>query len=436
MEADIKTYQVSFGGTAYPIRIPRSNIAAELTMTELPPVVDVHRAVIDALEHPIGSPPLSERLKAGNKVALLVGDRITDRLLGSGQGVGMTLLNHLNRLGIRDSDVMLVYAGGAHANPDWQERLGKELLARIHCVKHDPRDEKNLTFIGVTSRSTPVWINTDVARADFILGIGEISPTVQGGFTGGGKIILPGVAGMDTIQQNHHFIMVPKNTLGLVDSNHMRLDMEESARLASLHMKLDIVVNSKAEAVGVYAGDFVAEHRAAMPTARRIWMTKMDPVDIFVVYPGERGEEYLSSALWIRLEGADAGLKEGGITILVLSARGGWASRAAIEGDMVGAPEMLKTSSEELTKLMVRKIGNIRSASMLYSSRRMLEKRRTFLVCEGIDPEEASQFGFAYCTRSFDEARAKALSERGRDARIAVNLQSTIGWRTMPWREG
>ena len=120
---------------------------------------------------------------------------------------------------------------------------------------------------------------------------------------------------------------------------------------------------------------------------------------------------------------------------MVLSARGGWASRASIEGDMVGPPEMLKTNTEGLTRLMVKKIGNIRSTMMLFSTRRMLEKRRTFLVCEGIDPEEARQFGFAYCTRSFDEALAKALAERGSDARIAVNIQSEVGWRTLPWRE-
>jgi nickel-dependent lactate racemase len=241
---------------------------------------------------------------------------------------------------------------------------------------------------------------------------------------------------MDTIQQNHHFMMKEVNTLGLADGNHMRRDMEEAAGMAGLDMKVDILVNSKTQVVEVCAGNFVAEHRAALPKAREIWMTQTEPVDIYVVHPGERFEEHLSSSLWIRLEGADIALKNGGIIIVAASAVGGWASRAAIEQDMVAAPQLLKMSTEELIRSMVRKEGNVRTSSMIFSAKRILEKRRVFLVCDGIQPQEAKEFGFQHCTQQFEDAVNLAFEDRGKDARIATNIQIRGGFRTMPWREG
>ncbi|MDP2950402.1 MAG: lactate racemase domain-containing protein [Chloroflexota bacterium] len=433
----VKKYTVNWNGEPRLLIIPGENIAAEVAMTDFPPLSDTWQAMAEALENPVGCAPLSQMLKPGSQVALLTGDRITDVMLGARDHLGLELLDYLNRRGVRDEDVTLVYAGGAHANPDWENRLGRDLLQRVRTMKHDPRDDQSQKFVGITSRCTPVWVNRAVVDADVRLAIGEISPTVHGGWCGGGKIILPGVVGMDTIQQNHHFVIKNINTLGLADGNHMRLDMEEAARLAGLDMKVDVLVNSNGQIVDVYAGDFVAEHRAALGRAREIWMTRMEPADIFVVYPGEGFERHLSSSFWIRLEGADVGLKSDGIIILVASAAGGWASDTAIAQDMTGRAEMLRMSTEELARSMVRKEGNIRSSAMLYSAKRVLEKRRVFLVCDGIEAQDAREFGFQHCTRRFEEALGTALEDRGKDARIAVNIQKgPVGWRTMPWREG
>lgn len=436
IKLDEQTYTVSWGGDTRELSVPRENLTAQLTMTQRPPVDDLFGRIVEVLEHPIGCPPMSAQVKPGQKVALVTGDRITDVMLGRRDGIGVQLLDYLNRRGIRDEDVSLIHAGGAHANPDWEQRFGPSLLRRVKASRHDARDEANLTFLGVTERCTPVWVNRAVVEADFSLAVGEISPTVHGGWCGGGKIILPGVAGMDSIEQNHSFMMRNLNTLGLADGNHMRRDMEEAARLSGLSMKLDILVDSAGAVVDVYAGDFVLEHRAALPAAREIWMTKMDPVDLYVVYPGEGHEEHLSSSLWIRLEAADLALKSDGIAILALSAAGGWASPSAVAHDMVAPSDLLMRTTEELARLMARKEGNIRNVSMLYSARRVLERRRVVLVCDGIQPADARAMGFAHCTPRFEEALEFALSDRGRDATIAVNIQSRIGWRTLPWREG
>ena len=208
-----RVYTVGWNGGERTLAVPRDHLAYELTMTDRPPLPDPAAAIIRALEEPIGAAPLSEQLRPGMTVALLTGDRITDVMLGARDGVAMPLLDHLNRLGIRDEDVTLVHAGGSHYNPDWQARFGDRLLGRVNALRHDAWDEANLRFVGVTKRATPVWVNRAVVEADFVLGVGEICPNTHGGWTGGGKMILPGVAGMDTIERNHSYLMAPLNTL-------------------------------------------------------------------------------------------------------------------------------------------------------------------------------------------------------------------------------
>jgi nickel-dependent lactate racemase len=289
-----------------------------------------------------------------------------------------------------------------------------------------------------------------VAEADYRLGIGEISPNLQGGWCGGGKIILPGVAGWDSIEQNHFGVVKATNPLGLTDGNHMRRDMEEAAAMAGLEMKVDVLVDSMARIVDVYAGHFVAEHRTAIQRrARDIWMTKMEPADIYVLYPGEGFERHLSSAFFIRMEGAELGTKEDGIIILAQSAAGGWAPTESgghgREMNAMQTCELFKAGTEEMARQMMRRAVNVRTISNQYTARRTLERRRVFLASDGFSPQEAQEFGFACGTPSFDEALAWALEERGPNARIAVNRVSAtvtdppgrpVAWRVMPWREG
>jgi lactate racemase len=435
VEVNEQVYTVGWNGERRALSVPRDNLAVELTMHDQPPVADAARTIIDALEAPIGARPLSEQVRPGMKVALLTGDRITDTMLGAREGVGHRLLDHLNRLGVRDADVTLVHAGGSHYNPDWRDRFGASLLGRVHAIRHDAWESDQLRFVGITSRATPVWVNRVVTEADFVLGVGEICPNTHGGWTGGGKMIVPGVSGMDTIEQNHYHLMA-LNPLGLADGNPLRLDMEEGARLANLHMKVDVLVNSQSRVVNAFAGDFVQEHRAALPHAREIWMTRMDPVDIMVIYPGERSERFLSGAMFIRLDAADLALKEGGIIILAMSAAGGWAAPEAVEREQAEPPATMRMSLEEMAHAMVRRQGNMRNVSICWTAKRVLVKRRTFLVCDGIGPDEARSYGFADASPDFAGTLQRALAERGPGATVASLICDGIAWRMMPWREG
>jgi len=430
----VRSFLLPWNGGERRLDIPAENITAEIRFTDLQPLADPAAGFRRALDEPIGTSPLRDLVKPGDKVALLTGDRMTDRMLGSRDGLGHVILDYLNAAGIADKDVTLVFAPGTHPHRNADEKLGPRLINRVgHYVKHLADREDELTFRGYTSRGNALWINRAVAESDVVIGVGEISPNSHGGWTGGGKMILPGVAGQSSIEHNHRQLMMPSIPLGLADANPLRLDMEEAARIGGLTFKIDVLVDSHERIVDVYSGDFVLEHRAALPKAREIWMTPLDPTDICVFYPGDGRERSLESAMFVSINAADLATKPDGVIIACLSA----VEQTGLPyNDRQTGRDVLKMRAEEIAREMINARGNLRTASIHFATRHVLDRKRVYLVCDGVDQIEGRELGFADVFRSFDDALARALEEKGRGATISVNFPRGICWRQMPYREG
>lgn len=437
----MNVYRVTWANGTRDLTIPADRVKAEIRFTDLP-AIEPRGALLRALDNPVGTRPLRELVRPGNRVALLTGDRITDRMLGSRDGLGSVILDYLNAAGIRDEDVTLVFAPGTHPPRNADEKLGKELIDRVgRYVRHDAACEEDLAFLGYTRCGNAVWINRHVADADVVIGFGEISPNTHGGWTGGGKIILPGVAGQATIEHNHRGLMLPETPLGLANGDPLRVDIEEAADLARLAFKIDVLVDSCERMVAVYAGDFRQEHRAALPQAREIWMTRMERTDVCVLHPGDIRDRSLEDSLFLTYDAADLATKPGGTIVMCLSAVDGYASGPGMPyNDSTTARQVLKMPSERIAREMIYARGNLRTASILFAARRVLDRKRTYLVSDGIDLAEAVEFGFAASYRSFDEALSQAMSATetatGAPATVSVSFPRGVAWRCMPWREG
>ncbi len=429
----VRSYQVTWNGEPRTLDLPADRVVADLRFKDLPPLDDPAGAILRALEAPIGAPPLRALARPGATVAILVGDRMTDRMLGSRDRLAFPILDHLNALGVRDSDVTIVYACGMHAHAHARERLGPDVLRRVRFVEHEAADDSQLVYVGATSRGTPVWINRAVAEADVRIGVGEISPVGPAGWCGGGKIVLPGVAGRDTIEHNHRMVISPEVRVGAINRNPVRLDIEEAADLARLDLKVDLLVNSDERIVAVYAGDFRREWRAALPLAKDIWTTPLEPTDIAVVYPGDTRERALGAPVYLQLPAADAMTRPGGAIVLTLSAASGWGGNPA-EGDRHGpTAEMFALGSQEMARRMVRSQGNVRSLHIAYMGKVVVERKPVFLHCDGVTDAEARELGFAGAYRSLDEALAAATARVGRpDATISTSFPRGIQWRIIP----
>jgi len=248
-----------------------------------------------ALHNPIGTPRLSEMAR-GKKEACILFDDLPKPTQAS--RIVPFVLEELHEGGIADGHIRFVCAPGTHRPLIYAEfaaKLGKEVVEKYPVYNHSVWE--NLVYVGKTSRGTPVHVNREFASCDLRLAIGSIFPHGAAGFGGGGKIILPGICGIDTIDY-HHKNMRENAEMGRLDDNVFRLDLDDAARLAGLHFKVDAVLNNRREVVGLFAGDLVAEHRAGAELARQLYKTEMVKDRDIVVSNGYPDESQLGRAAW------------------------------------------------------------------------------------------------------------------------------------------
>jgi hypothetical protein len=240
-----------------------------------------------ALHCPIGSARLCELARGVREVCILFDDLTkptpTDRIVPF-------VLEELHAAGISDGQIRFLCASGGHRFPVDQElaaKLGKQVVERYPVYTHNMWN--NVVCLGQTSRGTPVYVNREFAACDLRLGIGGVLGHDDAGFGGGAKLVVPGVCGIQTIEHIHRN-MPGGDQLGQLEHNQFRLNLEEAARLAGLHFKIDAVLNEQRQVVGLFAGDFVTGHRAAVELARQVYRSDWLPdADVVVAntYPTE-----------------------------------------------------------------------------------------------------------------------------------------------------
>lgn len=276
-----------------------------------------------ALQNPIGTPRLSELARGKEKIVILFDDlpkpTPTSRIVPF-------VLEELYAGGITDDQIRFLCAPGTHRSLMYGEfavKLGDDIVQKYPVYNHNCYE--NLVHVGTTSNGTPVYVNREFMACDLRLGIGSIIPHASAGFGAGGKMILPGIAGMRTVAYHHTNMQKGPGAdtvkLGRVDDNQFRLDIEEAARLAGLQFKVDTVLNNRREVVGMFAGDFVAEHRAGVKLAREVYTTTpIKDADILVSngYPDEC--QFSRSTFLV-----STSLKEGGEVVIINHSYGGQA---------------------------------------------------------------------------------------------------------------
>jgi nickel-dependent lactate racemase len=236
----------------------------------------------EAIGEPIGSPSLKD-LARGKRSAVIVFDDIT-RPTRTWE-IAPIVLGELTAGGMDEQDITFVCAlgsHGAHTAQQFRAKLGAEIVGRFRVFNHNPYE--NCVDVGTTRRGTRLLINREVAEADLRIGIGCVTAHAQVGFSGGGKIILPGVAHMDSID-HYHKDPEAKHPMAVVsgdtEDNVLRANIDEAARLAGLHFKVDVLINDRGETTAVFAGDVLEAHGQAAKLAR----------DVYAADPRPRGRD-------------------------------------------------------------------------------------------------------------------------------------------------
>ena len=262
-----------------------------------------------ALQNPIGAPRISEMARGAKQVCILFDDIAKPTPVGR---IASFVLEELHAGGVTDEQIRFVCAPGAHrpmVYPEFVAKLGRDIVEKYPVYVHSVWE--NLVDVGRTSRGTPVQVNREFASCDLRLAIGCLLPHGEAGFGGGGKIVLPGACGIETLV-HHHEKMRENAQMGRLEDNAFRLDIEDAARLAGLHFKVDAVLNNRREVVGLFAGDFVAEHRVGVKFASQVYRTEtVTDADVVLAnsYPDE---VQVKRAMWPMA----ASLRQGGDMVI------------------------------------------------------------------------------------------------------------------------
>ncbi|MGP8243038.1 MAG: nickel-dependent lactate racemase [Bryobacteraceae bacterium] len=251
------------------------------------PVADETGAVFDALENPIGTRPLREIARPGERVGIVVND-ITR--LARADLLLPPIVDTLNAAGVPDGDIFIVFALGIHRRQTEEERrriVGDRIFGRIRSFDHISTDDGSLVEIGTTSFGNRVEINREVWEADRIILTGEIIYHLIAGYSGGRKSLAPGVAGFRTTTFNHRMIFDPNCRAGKLDGNPAHEDLLEACRLAEPDFIVNLVLSPEGGLIRVVAGHYDLAHREGCREVDRMLAVEIDqPYDVVVASAG------------------------------------------------------------------------------------------------------------------------------------------------------
>ncbi len=249
------------------LEIDRGNLVRSFIPAERPPLLDLMGDVARAVENPIGdAKKLSELLAGARKVAI-----ITENQFRAAPAARIVpwLLARIREAGA--TPVILIGCGKmAVLTPDAvEEKFGREVIASgVEIHSNDVKQRENYVYEGTTSSGVAVWVHRKVAEADVVISISTTQATLWG--YGGSGMIIPAVAGDETIEYNHVLSLAPDCVPGNTRCR-MQLDKYEAARIAGIAMGIHVLVSNSGEATYVNAGDFVLAHQEAVRNYDRVY---------------------------------------------------------------------------------------------------------------------------------------------------------------------
>jgi nickel-dependent lactate racemase len=274
---------LAYGKTGLPLEL---DDALEVTVVEpayVPALPDPDAAVRHALASPIGSPPLRDLVRPGMRVGVVFSDITRPAPNPLLLGAVLEVLDAVTGL-----EIVLFNALGTHrpnTEAELRAMVGDAIFERRRIVQNDTFDPSTQVRLGVTSKGHETWLNAELMRCELKVLTGFIEPHLFAGFSGGGKAIMPGMAGQRTVLGNHDAGMVghPRAIWGVTHGNPIWEEVREVAGQAGNLFLLNVTLNRDKAVTGVFAGDLDAAHGAGCAFVKGQAMVAVPrPFDIVV----------------------------------------------------------------------------------------------------------------------------------------------------------
>ncbi len=404
--------QLKYGNSNVAVTLPSTNLLGIFEPSALPPLTNMVEDLHQSMMHPLSRPPLDEIVKPNEKIVILIDDhtRGTPTAL-----ILPEVIQVLHQANVPDHNITIMITHGTHrlcSEDEVKQKVGEEIYQQYTIVQHRCDDEENQVYLGITQRGTPVWINRIVVEADKRIGIGHIGPSPYAGYSGGLKLIVPGVASLDTINANHSMVPVGFRKAGAVDIP-TRQDIDEAAAMVGIDFLIDVVLDREDRAIKFFTGDPNVVYQQGVALAKQVFEVALpQPVDIAItsaypydldLYQGVRAVEY-----------ADSVVKEGGSILLIAALPEGWGDEEfhQLMKDRTKTPQ-------HFLRDINRRNGKVTFNVLGYNLARIKQEKNLFIFTQGIPASELEEAGFN-CTDNLQQGIEKLLEKHGANSQVAV----------------
>ena len=272
--------KLAYGRDGLEVELPDDRTTV-IEPTFVPGLPDAEGTILTALRNPIGAPPLRRIAKPGQKVAISVCD-ITRPM--PSKTLLPILLGELRH--IPPEDITILIATGTHRSNtkgELADMLGDDLVENYRVINHNGFDDTTLESIGRTESGVDVRLNKRWVESDIRITTGFVEPHFFAGFSGGPKMVAPGLAGFPTIMRLHDATMIghPQARFAITAGNPIHDAIREIARMSGVDFSVDVTINRDQRITSVYAGELFAVHEAACAVSRRLAMQPVQaPFDV------------------------------------------------------------------------------------------------------------------------------------------------------------
>jgi nickel-dependent lactate racemase len=391
----LRKISIPYGNESLTAQIPEDLLLFSGEMTPLRALENFEEDLRQKLDRPIGCAPLRTLISPRDRILILVEDNTRNTPV---KRILPVLLAYLEKAGTPLAKVEILTAPGTHrvmTEKELTEKIGEGIAHKVKVSQHDFQDPRAIADLGVVQvgpMQIPVQVNRKILEADFLIGVGDIVPHSDAGFSGGAKIVQPGVCGFATTAATHIAgALLEEIPLGDI-TNPCRLGMEEVARQVKLRFIINVIKNYQNEVVEVVTGDFVQAHRQGVVTARKSFgvpIPALAEVVIVSSYPCDidywQAEKGLIAAYFA--------VRKGGIIIFVAPCPEG------MEHNHPRLRDWMKMTYAEACAA-ARKVSpedrqaDLIAADLAICNARIREKADVYLVSDGLSQKDSAVLGY------------------------------------------
>ena len=269
----METFSIPYDTSSVELHVSGENLAGVLTARteEYRPELDGAALVLQALEHPIGTPRLSQLAQGKQKITIVTSDHT--RAVPS--RITLPLLLEEIRRGNPQADITIFIATGLHRPTTEEEQrrmFGNKIVDQERIVINRAFQQEDFAFVSALPSGAELWVNKEVLNCDLLLCEGFIEPHFFAGFSGGRKSILPGSCNAATVNENHSYraIASPFAAAGILKGNPVHEDMVYAARKVNTQFILNVALNSRKEIIAAFCGDLEQAHEEGVAFVRSL----------------------------------------------------------------------------------------------------------------------------------------------------------------------